>query len=49
MLGSYPHEQGRYSSYQIRSLFTQPKFTLSPTFGHKFVTGYDSNKNVKEE
>ena len=37
----------KVASHKIRSLFKQIKETLRPAFGHKFITAYKRNKNLK--
>ena len=38
----------KVASHKIRSLFTQLKETLPAAFGHKFITAYERNKNLKD-
>ena len=38
----------KFASHKIRSLFTQLKETLPAAFGHKFITAYERNKNLKD-
>ena len=38
----------KVASHKIRSLFTKLKETLPAVFGHKFITAYERNKNLKD-
>ena len=38
----------KVASHKIRLLFTQLKETLPAAFGHKFITAYERNKNLKD-